>query len=340
MIELRKVEGVTMRKEILKTLMENTDKYISGETLSQRFGVSRTAVWKAINQLKEQGYEIESISRKGYKLLEKASALSADELSIFIKSDNHAYFFRCEKTVDSTSNLLKQLANDGAPEWTVVLSEEQSDGRGRLGRQWISNVGEGIYMSLLLKPDIQPFHAAKITQIAASAVTLAIREVTGLPALIKWPNDIVVEGKKVCGILTEMSAELNQINHVILGIGINVNGESIDDEIKDKATSLKIALSSAEKIDRKLVLKSFYSHFEALYGAFLDDKTATKSIAICREYSAIIGKTVQIIRRQESQDVTVLDITDEGELLVRHVDGREEVIISGEVSIRRGEQYI
>lgn len=341
MINLQVVlKGGLMRKEILKTLMENTDKYISGEDLSQKFGVSRTAVWKAIKHLKEQGYEIESVSRKGYKLIHKTSDLNADELGIEIKSEHHGYNFVCKKSVDSTSTVLKKLASEGADEWTIVLSEEQREGRGRLGRQWISKEGEGIYMSLLLKPEIQPFHAAKITQIAASAITLAIREMTELPALIKWPNDIVVNGKKVCGILTEMSAELNQINYVILGIGINVNGETFDEEIIKKATSLKVELNKESPVDRKILIKYFYKYFDELYMEFLKDQSALSSIEICRKHSAIIGKQVQIIRRQESETVTILDITDDGELLVRHVDGKEEVIISGEVSIRRGNEYI
>lgn len=329
-----------MRKEILKTLIENTDKYISGEEISQRFGVSRTAVWKAIKHLKEQGYEIESVSRKGYKLIEQTNELSADALAIDIKPVSHPIHFICKKSVDSTSSELKRLASNGADEWTVLLAEEQTEGRGRLGRQWISNPREGIYMSLLLKPDIQPQHAAKITQIAASAVTLAIREVLNLPALIKWPNDIVINGKKICGILTEMTAELNQINYVVLGIGINVNGKAFDEEIKHKATSLMLAAESEDILDRKEILKSFYKHFDQLYENFLQDLSAKESIELCRRYSAIIGSDVQIIRRANTQDVHVLDITNDGELLVRHLDGKEEIIISGEVSIRRGEAYI
>lgn len=329
-----------MRKEILRLLMENTDQYISGEELSHQFGVSRTAVWKAIKQLKEQGYAIESVSRKGYKLVEKTMVLNGDELAILIKSDKHPYHFVCKKSVDSTSSELKRLANEGAKEWTVILAEEQREGRGRLGRQWISKEGEGIYMSLLLKPDVQPYHAAKITQIAASALTLAIREVTALPALIKWPNDIVIEGKKVCGILTEMAAELNQINYVILGIGINVNGDHFDEAIKNKATSLKVALASEIALDRKTILESFYKHFELLYEEFIEKKSALHAIELCRKFSAIIGTNVEIIRRNNREEVTVVDLTDDGELLVKHPDGKEEIIISGEVSIRRGQHYI
>jgi BirA family biotin operon repressor/biotin-[acetyl-CoA-carboxylase] ligase len=329
-----------MRKAILETLMNNTDRYISGEDLSNEFGVSRTAVWKAIKHLKEQGYAIESVTRKGYKLIEKTSDLNSDELTIDIKSPSHPYYFICEKTVGSTSTVLKSLVGKGADEWTVVLAEEQTEGRGRLGREWISTVGEGIYMSLLLKPDIQPYHAAKITQIAASAVTLAIREKMDLPALIKWPNDIVVNSKKVCGILTEMSAELNQINYVILGIGINVNGEHFDKSIEHKATSLRRELNATDSLNRKELIQAFFKHFDLLYDSFLQEKSASASIDICRNYSAIIGEQVQIIRRGQSEDVTVLDITDDGELLVRHIDGKEEIIISGEVSIRRGDQYI
>ena len=200
-----------MKTEIL-TLLRETDGYVSGQELCEKFGVSRTAVWKAINQLKEAGYEIEAVQNKGYRLVSVPDILSESELQSVRKTrwigEKIAFF----DVVDSTNTRAKQLAEEGAPNGTYVIAERQDAGKGRRGRGFDSPAGQGIWMTLVLKPEIDPNHASMITLVTALAVSKAITDMTGRPAGIKWPNDIIMSGKKVCGILTEMSAQFDYVN--------------------------------------------------------------------------------------------------------------------------------
>lgn len=203
-----------MKTEIL-TLLRETDGYVSGQELCEKFGVSRTAVWKAINQLKEAGYEIEAVQNKGYRLVSVPDILSESELQSVRKTrwigEKIAFF----DVVDSTNTRAKQLAEEGAPNGTYVIAERQDAGKGRRGRGFDSPAGQGIWMTLVLKPEIDPNHASMITLVTALAVSKAITDMTGRPASIKWPNDIIMSGKKVCGILTEMSAQFDYVNHIV-----------------------------------------------------------------------------------------------------------------------------
>ena len=200
-----------MKTEIL-TLLRETDGYVSGQELCEKFGVSRTAVWKAINQLKEAGYEIEAVQNKGYRLVSVPDILSESELQSVRKTrwigEKIAFF----DVVDSTNTRAKQLAEEGVPNGTYVIAERQDAGKGRRGRGFDSPAGQGIWMTLVLKPEIDPNHASMITLVTALAVSKAITDMTGRPAGIKWPNDIIMIGKKVCGILTEMSAQFDYVN--------------------------------------------------------------------------------------------------------------------------------
>ena len=200
-----------MKTEIL-TLLRETDGYVSGQELCEKFGVSRTAVWKAINQLKEAGYEIEAVQNKGYRLVSVPDILSESELQSVRKTrwigEKIAFF----DVVDSTNTRAKQLAEEGVPNGTYVIAERQDAGKGRRGRGFDSPAGQGIWMTLVLKPEIDPNHASMITLVTALAVSKAITDMTGRPAGIKWPNDIIMSGKKVCGILTEMSAQFDYVN--------------------------------------------------------------------------------------------------------------------------------
>ena len=228
-----------MKEKILRLLRENDD-YISGQVICESLGVSRTAVWKVIKQLKNEGYAIDSVSNKGYKLTESPDVMSEAEISSRLDTEflgKKLYYF---ETIDSTNEYLKHLPEEETVHGTVCVGDHQSAGKGRLGRTWISPRGSSIYISYLLKPDIEPAKASMLTIVAALSVAKAINIVTGLDTSIKWPNDIVVNSKKVCGILTEMTADMDRIERVIIGIGINVNMESFDDSIKDMATSLRI----------------------------------------------------------------------------------------------------
>ncbi|WIF95647.1 biotin--[acetyl-CoA-carboxylase] ligase [Caminicella sporogenes] len=327
-----------MKKEILEILKNNKNSFISGEELSHKLGVTRTSIWKYINILKGEGYKIESISRKGYKLIEEPDILSRDELLIelkFSKFINDIYYF---DTIDSTNSFAKKLALEGAKEGTIILSNEQTGGRGRLGRVWISPPCSSISMSLILKPLIRPWDAAKITEITAAAVAIAIEKVTNLDVNIKWPNDIIIQNKKVCGILTEMSAELDNINYVIVGIGINVNIDEFPDEIKEVATSLKKV--AGKEISRKEIVINIVREFEKLYYSFIETGSLKETVEICKRKSATLGKTVKIINKSETIIAEAVDINDEGELLVRKENGEIISVISGEVSVRGINGYI
>ena len=328
-----------MKEEIINLLKENEDNFISGEKISEKLGISRAAVWKHIKSIKEDGYEIESVSRKGYKLISSPDLLTFEEVNPYLNTNYIGKDIRYYNTIDSTNTKAKELGTAGAKEGTVVISEEQTGGRGRLGRQWVSPKFKGIWMSIILKPDIEPMDASKITQIGAAAVCMSINEL-GLKATIKWPNDIVLNGKKVCGILTEMSGELNKINYIVMGIGINVNIESEDfpGDIKDIATSIKI--EAGKKVKRKELVASIFNNFEKLYDEFINSGTIKNSINICRENSALIGNDVKIIKRNEEVFAKAIGLTEDGELIVEYNDGKVDKIVSGEVSVRGMYGYV
>ena len=320
-----------MKGEILKLLKE-TDGYVSGQELCRRFGVSRTAVWKVINQLKEEGYEIEAVRNRGYALKGAGDVLSEAELLSCLKTEwaggRTVYF----DATDSTNVQAKRLAEAHAPHGTLVVSDRQDGGKGRRGRSWASPSGVGIWMSLILRPEIAPSSASMLTLAAALAVREGIREETGLSPLIKWPNDLVLNGKKICGILTEMSTELMEIQYVVTGIGINVNQREFPPEIRDTATSL--SLEAGRSFRRSSLIAAILKAFEKDYTAFL--KTGDLSLLL-EEYNACLvnrGKEVCILDPSGEYRAVAEGIDESGSLLVTLPDGTRREIISGEVSVR------
>lgn len=322
-----------MKDKILKILKDSKDEFISGQEISEQLNVSRTAIWKYINTLKEEGYEIESVSRKGHMLLSTPDILNYEEIHKYLKTEymgREIYYF---DTLDSTNLKAKELAANGQKEGTVIIAEEQTSGRGRLGRSWTSPNKKGIWMSIILTPEIEPTDAAKVTQVAAAAVWKGINEI-GIKTQIKWPNDIVLNGKKVCGILTEMSGELNRLNYLVVGIGINANisKEDFPEEIKSLATSLKI--ENNKEIKRKELIGRILNNFEELYKELIHHNRIDKSIKICTENSVIIGKNVRLILKGTEEEVKAIGISKEGELIVQDKAGNISNIISGEISVR------
>lgn len=327
-----------MRRNILLMLKKHRDEFISGERISQELGISRTAVWKHINILREEGYEIESMPKNGYKLVSSPDILILEEIEEYLTTNfigRNIYYF---DSLDSTNTKAKEMAMD-EEEGTVVVAEEQIKGKGRLGRNWVSPKGKGIWMSIILKPNMLPSEVAKLTLIGAAAVNKALEEM-GIISYIKWPNDIVIQGKKVCGILTEMSCELNIINYVIMGIGINVNllKEDFSQELVDKATSLKEI--TGRDLDRKRLLASVLNYFENLYLPFKQRGDISATIDISREKSLLIGKEIRILRGNDEKIGRALDIDEQGGLIIEYKDGTREHIFSGEVSIRGLREYI
>lgn len=327
-----------MKNKILNLLTENNNKYISGEGISSSIGISRAAVWKYINALKEEGYVIESSTKKGYRLISTPDLLTHHEINKYLHTTligrNLVHF----PTINSTNIKAKELCESNIVDGLVVVSEEQTAGKGRLGRSWLSPKGKGIWMSIILKPEISPMNASKITIITAAAVHKALSELA-IDALIKWPNDIILNNKKVCGILTEMNGELNKINYLIVGVGINVNSDTKDlpDELKEKASSL---LSETGRLtDRKKLMASILNNFEVLYFDFLKTGSFSSSINICRNNSAVINKDIFLQEGNSVKQVKVLDISNEGHLIIDE-NGVKKEVFSGEVSIRGLDKYI
>lgn len=225
-------------KEKILGFLRNNSGYVSGEELSERLDVSRTAVWKNINALRSSGYEIESVTNRGYRLISRPDLLTKEEITAGLSTAFLAKEIYYQESVDSTNEEAKRQAMHGAPNGSLFIAEEQTGGKGRLGRIWRSPRGSGLWFSILLRPSSLPEQIASLTLLAGLAVCTAIRSKTGCTAMIKWPNDVVIGSKKVCGILTEMAAEIDRVDYVIMGIGINVNNESFPEELQIKGTSL------------------------------------------------------------------------------------------------------
>lgn len=320
-----------MKEEILR-LLRSADGYISGQELCNRFGVSRTAVWKAINQLKEAGYEIEAQQNKGYRLMAAPDLMTEAEIKSLMHTEWVAKEVLYFDTIDSTNTKAQELAEKGYQRGTLVVADKQESGKGRRGRSWVSPSGTGIFMTLMIKPDINPNNASMLTLVAALAVAKAITSVTGEEALIKWPNDIVVNGKKVCGILTEMNAQFDYINHIVVGIGINVHNESFPEEISQMASSLMIE-AGGKRFHRAQIIAETMSYFEQYYDTFL--KTQDLS-ALVREYDKLLvnrNKSVRVLDPKEPFDGKAMGITSKGELIVDTWESRK-LVSSGEVSVR------
>ena len=318
-----------MKEKILQILRE-TDGFISGQEISETLGVSRTAVWKAIQRLQEDGCTIEAVRNKGYRLGGRYDLLSEKEITSFLQTEQIGRKLLIEEKLESTNQTLKRMAEDGAPHGTVLLAREQTAGRGRRGRAWTCPKGEGIALSLLLRPAIEPLHASMLTLVMALAVRRAVEQIAGLACEIKWPNDLVVDGKKICGILTEMSADPDCVNYIVIGVGINVLNETFPDELQKKATS--IGLQTEKAFTRSRLTAQILNCFEDVYGVFLRTEDLA---ALMNEYNACLvncGREVRIESARPRRGIA-RGINREGELLV-DVNGRLETVMAGEVSVR------
>lgn len=320
-----------MKTELL-TMLRETNEYVSGQKVCETFGVSRTAVWKAINQLRKSGYEIEAVSNKGYRLVAVPDILNQNELLSRRKTKWIGADTLCYETIDSTNAQAKRLAEEGYGNGTLIVANHQEAGRGRRGRSWESPAGTTISMSLLLKPDINPNNASMITLVSALAVSKAITQLTGEPAGIKWPNDIVMNGKKVCGILTEMGLEQTTIDYVVIGVGINVNQSFFDEEIATTATS--IALETGEKIERTELIGRILYYFEQEYAEFEKTYELTGLVERYNQYLLNRERQVKVLDPKGEYEGLALGINSRGELLVKCQNGEIEEIYAGEVSVR------
>lgn len=324
-----------MRIKILDLLRKSPEEYLSGEEISRQLAVSRTAIWKHMQTLKQAGYEIEAHPRQGYRLKTFPDLLLPyvirDTLQTKMIGQGEVYYF---SDIDSTNNEAKKQASLGCVQGSIVLSEAQLGGRGRLSRGWFSPKGKGIWLSIILRPPFNPYDAPKCTLMAAVAVTKAIRRITKIQCGIKWPNDILYQGRKLVGILTEMSAEIDAINHIVIGMGINVNvlAEDFPEELQAIATSL--AIIKGQEISRLTLLNAILEEMEAVYEQVLQHGFVP-ILAEWRELSITLGQEVNVMGSGRSFSGTAVDIDQDGALLVQ-TQACLERVLAGDVSIRPG----
>ncbi|WP_050615401.1 biotin--[acetyl-CoA-carboxylase] ligase [Bacillus testis] len=321
-----------IRKKLIEALSRDDHQFVSGQHIAELTGATRTAVWKHIEDLRKDGYEIEAVRRKGYRIVSVPSTLSADSIRMNIHSAVFGKNIHYQETIGSTQKTANELANEGAEEGTIVVADEQTLGRGRLARKWHSPKGTGIWMSLLAKPRIPLQQAPQLTLLTAVAVVQAIEEVTGLQAQIKWPNDILIKGKKVTGILTEMQAEADGVHSIIIGIGMNVNQVAADfpEELSDKATSLKIETGLTHS--REQIIGEILYKFENLYHIY-QSKGFKVIKALWESYAVSIGKVITATTMNDKIIGIAMGITDEGVLLIKDDKGRVHSIYSADIEI-------
>lgn len=319
-----------MLDKIIQVLKEYHGSYVSGETLAELSGITRAGIWKQINQLREMGYEIDSSSRKGYCLLQTPDIHPFEIIEgLTTRQFGKKIYFQSE--VDSTNRWAKRLAAEGATEGTLVLAESQTQGRGRLGRSWSSVPGKGLWFSLILRPKINSAELAGMTILTAVSMAQAIANVIGIQVLIKWPNDLVFDGRKIAGILAEVNGEADLVNYLIIGLGLNVNHQEEDfpEELRGLAASLQMIKGAA--LPRRPILQEFLRIFEDNYYA-LPTAGLSAIINYAKSHSATLGKSVRI-NQGFNRTLTgeAIDLDYDGSLWLKEPSGKVVHVYAGEI---------
>ncbi|MFH1395734.1 MAG: biotin--[acetyl-CoA-carboxylase] ligase [Candidatus Omnitrophota bacterium] len=318
-----------IKRKILKFFFENAEAYVSGEDISDSLGFSRANSWKYINKLRNDGYEIEAVPHLGYKLKSKPDKLYAYEISLGLKTaiigKNNVFHY---DSISSTNDKAYELAEKGEPEGSLVIAESQTCGKGRLGRKWVSPDGKGIYFSLILRPDMEIDRIPVITLVTAISVHRTIKKMCGITAGIKWPNDILINGRKVCGILTEMKAQPDMVDFLIVGVGLNINAEK--KQIPAEAVSLKD--ESGRHINRTDFLKCLLEEIEKDYIKIKREGFYALRDE-CKKLSTVIDKQIKIREHHRLTEGTAVDIDERGALVVRTKKGELKRVFSGDVNV-------
>lgn len=323
-----------MRKTIVEILKSAGDNFTSGESIAGDLGVSRTAVWKHIQKLRESGYEILSHARRGYKLKDAPDLLLPGEVQIGLDTQIIGKEMHYEPSVDSTNQIAKALAYHGAPEGTIVVAEEQHSGKGRLERNFFSPRGKGIWFSVILRPKFLPHDAPKCTLMAAVAVAEAMKRFN-LKAEIKWPNDIMFRNRKLVGILTEITAELAKITYMVIGIGINVNIKRDEFPAELQPIAASLAEINGKEISRVQFFRAVLEEFDKLYRT-LNASGFDPILELWRKYNVTLGRNIRVISLGEGGETftgKAVDLNADGALVVETDNGRRAVY-AGDVSIR------
>jgi len=319
-----------MEETILDALRTRPGEYVSGEELSRSVGVSRTAIWKEIQHLRAEGYRILAQPHAGYQLAGIPDRLTPQELGWDLKTRRIGRRIYAYDATDSTMDIAHRLAGAGEPEGSVVVAERQSRGRGRLGRSWLSPKGKGIYISVILRPTVQLQTVPLVTLMAAVAAARAVERETGLRPGIKWPNDLMLGGKKIAGILTELNAELNRARYVIIGIGMNVNTPKT--QLPARATSL--AEEKGGRLDRVSLARALLVEVDRAYAEFLSEGF-DGILEAWRGFASFLGRRIRVVAEGRTVDGQAVDVDSNGALLVRTDNGFVEPVAAGEVLVVR-----
>jgi BirA family transcriptional regulator, biotin operon repressor / biotin---[acetyl-CoA-carboxylase] ligase len=322
----------SIRKKLIQAFSESNGEFLSGQALADIAGCSRTAIWKHIEELRKEGFVLEAVRKKGYRIVNAPDIVTENKIRLGLQTSTLGQVIHYEESVPSTQKIAHDLAGNGAVEGTLVIADEQTAGRGRLMREWHSSLGNGVWMSLILKPHLPPQKAPQFTLITAVAVVQAIEEVTELQPQIKWPNDILINGKKVTGILTELQAESDKINSIIIGIGMNVN-HSIDhfpDEIQSIATSL--AIEQGAQLSRAKVVQTILERMESLYTLYMKEGFTPIKL-LWESYAVSIGKRIRARTINGTIEGTALGITAEGVLKIEDQAGIVHQIYSADIEV-------
>lgn len=322
----------TVKNEFLKRLFKANGQPISGQEIADEFGVSRTAIWKYVKEFEEAGYKIGTVRKKGYYLISVPDALTEANIHKYLRTERYGRVVHYLETCDSTQPIAHQYAQEGAIDGTVVIAEEQQGGKGRMARPWVSKAYKGIWMSVILKPELTPQQAPQITLVAAVATVQAIHEVTGLTPEIKWPNDLLLDGKKITGILTELQTDPDRVKAILLGIGINVNQEKSEfpEELEAIATSLNLALG--KPVNRAKLVASILKHLEHFVSLYVEEGFLPIK-QLWERHANTIGKQVRAVMLRETIEGIAVGITEEGMLELQLSDGRIRQIYSGDIEL-------
>lgn len=324
-----------MDEQLIRIFEESQGAFLSGEELSIKLGCSRTAIWKHIERLRQEGYVFEAVSRKGYRLVGKPEKLDIPAILSELKTETFGRIIHYFDEVDSTNTRAHTFVKQGAAEGTLIIAEQQTAGRGRMGRPWHSPKGKGLWMSLILKPQIPLHFTPHLTLLVAVALCRSIRQQTQLAVGIKWPNDLLIDGKKISGILLESSAEDEKLQYVIAGVGIGVNlsPEDYPEELKGVATSL--AIEAGEKINRSALLQHFMLELESMYKVY-HEQGFTPIKLLWEALSVSLNKQVRTMTPQGLKTGFAEGIDDSGALIVREENGSLTKWYSGNIEFGSG----
>ncbi len=323
---------MTIKEKIISTLLMAKGEPISGQKLADQLNISRTMVWKHLKTIEEDGYVIEAIKKKGYILKSTPDVVSKERISSFLETKQLGSHIVYYPVCDSTQNIAAEQARDGAPHGTVVITEEQTAGRGRLDRSWDSSANKGIWMSVIIRPEITPQYAPQFTLVSAVAITRAIEDLTGCRPDIKWPNDLLINGKKMTGILTELQADMDRVQSIIIGIGVNVNQEmeAFDESIQSIATSLKV--ETQKEVNRAALVAKILFYLEKYSTIYVEN--GFESIKLLWEmYSCTIGKRIRASMLRETLEGVAMGITNDGVLQLRLDNGEVREIYSADIHL-------